>query len=36
MTHAAPFAAMKKALQKIARAPVVKAPPIMLRVESFD
>ena len=36
MTHAAPFAAMKKALQKIARSPAVKAPPIMLRVESFD
>jgi homoserine dehydrogenase len=36
MTHAAPNAAMKKALQKIARAPVVKSPPMMLRVESFD
>jgi homoserine dehydrogenase len=36
MTHAAPNAAMKTALQKIAGAPVVKAPPMMLRVESFD
>ena len=36
MTHAAPYAAMKHALQKISRAPVVKAPPIMLRVETFD
>jgi homoserine dehydrogenase len=36
MTHAAPFAAMKKALQHIARSPAVKAPPVMLRVESFD
>jgi homoserine dehydrogenase len=36
MTHAAPNAAMQKALQAIARSPVVKAPPLMLRVESFD
>ena len=36
MTHAAPFAAMKKALQKITRSPVVKAPPMMLRVENFE
>jgi homoserine dehydrogenase len=36
MSHAAPNAAMKKALQKIARSPVVKAPPIMLRVESLE
>jgi homoserine dehydrogenase len=36
MTHAAPNAAMKKALQKIVRTPVVQAPPLMLRVESFD
>jgi len=36
MTHAAPFAAMKKALQKIARSPVVKSPPLMLRVENFE
>jgi predicted amino acid-binding ACT domain protein len=36
MTHAAPFAAMKNALQKISRTPAVKAPPIMLRVEEFD
>jgi homoserine dehydrogenase len=36
MTHAAPYAAMKRALQKIARSPVVKGPPVMLRVEGFD
>jgi homoserine dehydrogenase len=36
MTHAAPFASMKKALQKIARSPVVKSPPMMLRVENFE
>ncbi len=36
MSHEAPNAAMKKALAKIARSPVVKAPPVMLRVESFD
>lgn len=36
MTHAAPNAAMKKAMQQILRSPVVKAPPMMLRVESFD
>jgi homoserine dehydrogenase len=36
MTHAAPNAAMKKAMQQIVRSPVVKAPPMMLRVESFD
>jgi homoserine dehydrogenase len=36
MTHQAPFAAMKKALQRIARLPAVKAPPMMLRVENFD
>lgn len=36
MSHAAPNAAMKKALAKIAKSPVVKAPPVMFRVESFD
>ena len=36
MSHAAPNAAMQKALQVIARSPVVKAPPMMLRVEHFD
>jgi homoserine dehydrogenase len=36
MTHAAPNAAMKKALQKIVRTPVVKATPMMLRVENFE
>ena len=36
MTHAAPCAAMKKALQQISRSPVVKSPPMMLRVENFD
>ncbi len=36
MTHAAPCAAIRKALQKIARSPVVKSPPMMLRVENFE
>jgi homoserine dehydrogenase len=36
MSHQAPNAAMRKALAKIARLPVVKEPPVMLRVESFD
>jgi len=36
MTQAAPNAAMKKELAKIAKSPVVKAPPVMIRVESFD
>ncbi len=35
MSHQAPNAAVKKALGKIARLPVVKAPPVMLRVENF-
>jgi homoserine dehydrogenase len=35
MCHQAPNAAMAKALAKIARLPVVKAPPIMIRVENF-
>ena len=36
MSHDAPNAAMKKALAKIAKSPVVKAPPVMIRVESFE
>jgi homoserine dehydrogenase len=36
MTHDAPNSAMCKALAKIAKLPVVKGPPVMLRVESFD
>jgi len=36
MTHAASCAAMRKALQAIARSPVVKCPPMMLRVENFE
>ena len=36
MCHSAPNAAMKKALAKIAKSPVIKAPPVMIRVESFD
>ncbi len=36
MSHEAPNAAMRKALAKIARLPVVKGPPVLLRVESFD
>ena len=35
MSHEAPNAAMKKALAKIAQSPVVKAPPVMMRVESL-
>ena len=36
MIHDAPNAAMRKALAKIARLPVVKARPVMIRVESFE
>jgi homoserine dehydrogenase len=36
MMHDAPNAAMKKALSRIARLPVVKGPPVMIRVENFD
>jgi homoserine dehydrogenase len=36
MMHDAPNAAMKKALSRIAKLPVVKAPPVMIRVESFE
>lgn len=35
MTHAAPFAAMRKALQAIAKLPAVKAKPCLFRVEDF-
>lgn len=35
MIHDAPNAAMRKALACIGRLPVVKAPPVMLRVEDF-
>lgn len=35
MLHDAPNAAMKKALARIAKLPVVKARPVMLRVETF-
>jgi homoserine dehydrogenase len=36
MMHDAPNAAMDKALARIARLPVVKAPPVKIRVESFE
>ena len=36
MIHDAPNSAMKKALAKISKLPVVKAPPVLLRVETFD
>ena len=36
MIHDAPNAAMQKALAKIAKLPVVKTPPVMIRVESFE
>src|SRR5580658_913294 len=35
MSHQAPHAAVQKALRKIARLPVIKAPPVLLRVENF-
>ena len=35
MSHEAPDAAVQKALAKIARLPVVKGPPVRLRVENF-
>jgi homoserine dehydrogenase len=35
MSHQAPDAAVQKALAKIARLPVVKGPPVRLRVENF-
>jgi homoserine dehydrogenase len=36
MMHDAPNAAMQKALARVGRLPVVKAPPVMIRVESFE
>lgn len=36
MMHDAPNAAMKKALGQIGRLPVIKGPPVMIRVESFE
>jgi homoserine dehydrogenase len=36
MIHDATNAAMGNALAKIAKLPVVKGPPVMLRVENFD
>jgi homoserine dehydrogenase len=36
MSHRAPDGAVQKALAKIARLPVVKGPPVMMRVETFD
>ena len=36
MIHDAPNAAMRRALAKIAKLPVVKAKPVMIRVESFE
>jgi homoserine dehydrogenase len=35
MMHAAPYAAMRKALATIGRLPVVKAPPMLIRVEDL-
>ena len=36
MMHKAPYSAMKKALGKIAKLPVVKSAPVMFRVENFE
>jgi homoserine dehydrogenase len=36
MMHDAPNAAMRKALEKISKLPVVKGKPVMLRVETFE
>ncbi|MCX7824128.1 MAG: homoserine dehydrogenase [Verrucomicrobiae bacterium] len=36
MIHDAPNGPMRKALEKIARLSVVKAPPVMIRVETFE
>lgn len=36
MIHDAPNAAMERALQKIGRLSVIKAPPVMIRVETFE
>jgi homoserine dehydrogenase len=36
MLHDAPNGSVAKALEKIGRLPVIKGPPVMLRVENFD
>ena len=36
MLHAAPYGAVKKALQKIAKLPVVRGDSVLLRVETFE
>jgi len=36
MIHDAPNAAMRKALARIGRLPAVKAPPVMIRVETLE
>lgn len=36
MMHDAPNASMKKALARISKLPVIKGPPVMIRVESFE
>ncbi len=36
MIHDAPNSAMNKALAKIKKLPVIKAPPVMIRVENFE
>jgi homoserine dehydrogenase len=36
MIHDAPNAALQRALRKIGKLPVVKAPPVMIRVETFQ
>jgi homoserine dehydrogenase len=36
MIHDAPSAAIKRALNRIKALPVIKGPPVMIRVESFD
>jgi homoserine dehydrogenase len=36
MLHDAPTAAVTRALEKIGQLPVVKAPPVMIRVENFE
>ena len=36
MLHSAPNAAMRKALEKIAKLPVIKGKPVMFRVESLE
>jgi homoserine dehydrogenase len=35
MTHEAPYGAMKNALDAIAKLPVIKSKPVMMRVENF-